>query len=97
MIINYITVGKLIRYYRLKSRITQEELAFRISSTPAYISNLETGKKKPSLDKLTQIAEILNVTVNDFIYDPLQCPSPNSASEELSKLLISLLQTNIIQ
>ena len=96
MNINYITVGKLIRYYRLKSRITQEELAFRINSTPAYISNLETGKKKPSLDKLMQIAEALNVTVNDFIYDPLHNPPPNSASEQLSKILISLLQTNII-
>ena len=96
MKINYITVGKLIRYYRLKSRITQEELAFRINSTPAYISCLETGKKKPSLDMLTQIADVLGVTVNDFIYDPLQKPTPNSASEELSRILISLLQTNII-
>ena len=96
MAINYITVGKLIRYYRLKSRITQEELAFRIDSTAAYISNLETGKKKPSLDKLTQIAEVLGVTVNDFIYDPLQTHAPTSASGELDRILISLLHTDII-
>ncbi len=68
MDIDYTDVGRRIRHFRRQKRITQEELAFRIESTAAYISNIECGKKKPSLLKLVQISEVLGVTVNDFIY-----------------------------
>lgn len=68
MTINYVTIGRMIRRYRLDKNITQEELAFRIGSSAAYISNIENGKKKPSLQKLLQISEALNVTANDIIY-----------------------------
>ncbi len=68
MNIDYTTVGKRIRQFRSQKRITQEELAFRIGTSAAYISNIECGKKKPSLQKIAQISEILEVTVNDFIY-----------------------------
>ena len=68
MNIDYIIVGKRIRQLRLQKKITQEELAFRIGTSAAYISNIECGKKKPSLQKLAQISEVLEVTINDFIY-----------------------------
>ena len=68
MDIDYIAVGQRIRHFRRQKRFTQEELAFRIESTAAYISNIEGGKKKPSLDKLAEISEVLGVTVNDLIY-----------------------------
>ena len=70
MIVKYETVGKLIRYHRLSKKMTKEELVFRIESSPAYISYMESGKKKPSLEKLMDIAEVLGVTVNDFVYGP---------------------------
>ena len=68
MDIDYIAVGKRIREFRLQKRFTQEELAFRITSSASYISNIESGKKKPSLQKLVEISEVLGVTINDFIY-----------------------------
>ena len=68
MHVDYIIVGKRIRLFRSHKKITQEELAFRIGTSAAYISNIESGKKKPSLQKLVQISEVLGVTVNDFIY-----------------------------
>ena len=68
MHVDYITVGKRIRLFRSHKKITQEELAFQIGTSAAYISNIESGKKKPSLQKLVQISEVLGVTVNDFIY-----------------------------
>ena len=109
MTLNYKTIGKLIRQNRIKNNITQEELAFRIGSSAAYISYLENGKKKPSLHKLLQISEALNVTVNDFIYGPAYLSAPNGYnklsvlfsqySSEKQQLLIgnisTLLQTLI--
>ena len=66
--IDYSIIGSRIRQYRLERNLTQEELAFRVNTSAAYISNIERGIKKPSLEKLSEIAEVMNVTVNDFIY-----------------------------
>ena len=68
MHIDYAIIGKQIRQHRFCKRITQEELAFRIGTSAAYISLIECGKKKPSLHKLTLISEALGVTVNDLLY-----------------------------
>ena len=83
MNIDYTIVGRRIRQLRLQKRITQEELAFRIGTSAAYISNIECGKKKPSLQKLAQISEVLEVTINDFIYpsDTISVPMPCDLSE----------------
>lgn len=69
MKLNYKVVGKRIRICRMNKNITQEQLAFQVNTSAAYISNIERGIKKPSLQKLVQIAEVLGVTVNDFIYN----------------------------
>lgn len=67
--INYKKIGDRIRQYRSVRGITQEELAYMIGSSSAYICNVELGKKKPSLQMLSEIADAMNLTVNDFLYD----------------------------
>lgn len=67
--IDYIEIGKRIRRFRQERGITQEELAYEIDTSAAYISNIERGIKKPSLQKLFDIADIFQVTLNDLIYD----------------------------
>ena len=69
MEINYKVIGSRIRICRTKKKITQEQLAFQINSSANYVSNIERGIKKPSLQKLVEISEVLGVTVNDFIYN----------------------------
>ncbi len=69
MEIDYKIIGKRIRSLRISKNVSQEQLAFLINSSPSYISNIERGVKKPSLQKLIEIAEVLDVTVNDFIYN----------------------------
>lgn len=83
MYIDYIAIGTRIRHHRLQKCITQEELAFQIETSAAYISNIECGKKKPSLQKLIQISEVLDVTINDFVYNT----PPKSSSPEITSLL----------
>ena len=84
---NYRKIGQRIRDYRNQKGLTQEELAFRISSSTAYISNIERGVKKPSLQKLIDIAETLQLTVNDFIYEdePIKPPKEDEMTILLSK------------
>jgi len=84
--INYSEVGKRIRYYRIKEGLTQEQLAFDIETSASFLSNIERGVKKPSLQKVAQIAEILGVTVEDLI-SPGHAPPDNSLAN-LEKLVI---------
>ena len=59
MELDYKQIGKRIRRYRLARNITQEEMAFQVGTSAAYISNIEQGKKKASLKKLCEISEFL--------------------------------------
>lgn len=83
---NYRKIGNRIRTLRTERGLTQEELAFRINSSATYLSNIERGIKKPSLQKLVDIADILKVTLNDFIYEPTEeTPKEDEMSILLSK------------
>ncbi len=86
MNIDYHSIGKRIKICRNNSHITQEQLAYRINSAPSYISNIERGIKKPSLEKLIQIADALGVTVNDFIYNASESYTPYDI-HELSSII----------
>ena len=66
--LDYKSIGRRIRNYRKRRGYTQEQLGLSINTSGAYISNIERGVKKPSLDNLASIAEILDVTVNDIIH-----------------------------
>jgi len=65
--IDYKEVGKRIRYYRRKRGITQEQLAFEVNTSASYLSNIERAIKKPSLQKLIQISEVLEIPINDLV------------------------------
>ncbi len=65
--LDYKSIGRRIRNYRKRRGYTQEQLGLSINTSGAYISNIERGVKKPSLDNLAAIAEILDITINDVI------------------------------
>lgn len=58
----------MIKTLRIKKNLSQTQLAEKASITQAYLSLLETGKKKnPSLEILQRIAAALEVGVKDLI------------------------------
>ena len=65
--IDYVGIGKRIRFFREHKGFTQEQLAYAINTSAAYISNIERAKKKPSLEKIVQIAEVLAITIEELI------------------------------
>jgi transcriptional regulator with XRE-family HTH domain len=46
---------------RLKSNLTQQELADKVGISKAHISQIENGNREPSLRVLVHLAMILNV------------------------------------
>ena len=62
MLKDYSVIGRRIREARLNKKIRQEELADKINVSVAYMSRVETGKSQINLKRLTQIAEVLDVS-----------------------------------
>lgn len=59
---DYNVIGRRIKNARIERNITQEELADRIDVSVAFMSRVERGTSQINLKRLTQIAEILNVS-----------------------------------
>ena len=57
----------MISSYREKRGISQNELAALVGVTQSAVAKWETGDSMPRADKLCQLAEILNCTVDDLL------------------------------
>ena len=67
----YKAIGKRVQKRRTAKKISQAELAKKISVTSPHISNIERGKTKVSLPTLMEIARALNTTLDDLVCDSL--------------------------
>ena len=56
-------LGARIREQRKKKSITQEKLAETLGIDQKHMSRIELGKSYPSLDRLTMIADALEVSL----------------------------------
>ncbi|MBR2883721.1 MAG: helix-turn-helix transcriptional regulator [Clostridia bacterium] len=67
MALNYTIIGENIKYARKEQRLTQEKLAEIVNKSPSYISYIETGKRKLSLESLVDIANALYVSADELL------------------------------
>ena len=67
--IDYLAIGKRIRTARLSKKMTQETLSNMIDVAPTYVSSIENGHTKLSLATLLGIAQSLDTTVDQLLYD----------------------------
>ena len=63
---SYKTLGNNIKQARKGKKLSQEELAFRVSSARNYIGCIERGEKIPSISIVLDIASVLNVKSEDL-------------------------------
>ncbi len=59
-------LGKRIAYLRKKVSFSQEDLSLESGVHKNYISELENGKRNPSLMTLAKLAKALNVTLEQL-------------------------------
>ncbi|MEJ8406060.1 helix-turn-helix transcriptional regulator [Brevundimonas vesicularis] len=67
-------MGRNIRRRRTAENLTQEEVAFRAGMKRSYLSDLEQGKRNPSVRALGRLASALAV-------DPRALLTPDSRSK----------------
>lgn len=61
--------SKNLRYYRLREGISKKELAHRAGLSPQAISNYENDKRRPDIAIIRKIAQALNRSIADFLYE----------------------------
>lgn len=71
MDIDYISIGKRIKSLRTEKGWTQAKLADRSGVEPSNISHIERGATKLSLPTIVNIANALEVTLDELAYGSL--------------------------
>jgi len=59
-------LGNKIRELRKSKNMSQEELAFKASISPAHLGQIERATKNPTLDTIKQIADALEVPLHSL-------------------------------
>lgn len=86
MEINYKLLGRNIKMQRLRVDLSQAELSEAINVCASYISRIETGRKRASLEILVSIANTLGCSVDDLLTGNLE-HNEVAENQQLSNIL----------
>lgn len=64
-------IGKVCQQYRLKSNLTQNQVAELTGLEPRHISQIERGLSKGSIDTLIKLCNVYKITPDIILYDLL--------------------------
>ena len=98
-----IALGKRIRTERRLCNLTREQLAEKINVSTTYVGFIERGERSVTLDKLTKIAAVLQVSVDYLLQDsvPLDESTRTNRMQQLwayatpgqQEMILKLIQT----
>ena len=83
-------LGRRLHEQRLGKGWTLEKLASMTDLTPNYLSAVERGVKKPSLDTFVRLAETLDVSADYLIRDSSKPSSLSVVNDEIHARLSEL-------
>lgn len=58
--------AKRLTFYREASGLSKNQLALKSGISQPYIGDLETGKKKPTIDTIERLCDALGVSISQF-------------------------------
>ena len=87
MAIDYESIGKRIKSYRSIKNLSQEDLGELVSINYRHISNIENGRRFPSLELIVAIANALDISADDLLTDNLK-HSSSPVDTEIHDLLL---------
>ncbi len=86
--------GKHLRFYRKQRRMTQTELANAVGVAPAYVSQIESALRMPSLKVAKKFADALRVDLPTLLGTAEETPAPDRLSDsEKLEMLRSLIRS----
>jgi transcriptional regulator with XRE-family HTH domain len=85
--------GKRIKEIRLSKKLGLNETAKKAGISGSYLSNIEKGiKTNPSTETLQKIAEVLNVSVEDFFKEETAKPTDIELNKKDKKEIEDILK-----
>ena len=84
---NYKILGDNIRMARKTKNLTQEKLAEYIDVSTVFISQIENGIGKPSLETMSKLSYILKIPIDDFLKNSVEYNTPSKNYDEIILLL----------
>jgi transcriptional regulator with XRE-family HTH domain len=60
-------LGQNMKRIRLAKQMTQGDICRKLDVDRAYISNVESGNKNPTLSTITKLAKALGVSVDELL------------------------------
>lgn len=85
---------KLIKL-RKKAGLSQEELGYKLNVTRQTISKWELGQTTPEMDKLKEISNLFNITIDDLLNESIE-DSSNKKTNGFNKKYIKFIIIGII-
>lgn len=95
MDINYEAIGKRIKFYRQRMSLTQAKLSEIANIEPSNISHIERGATKASFPTLLSIANALNVSLDDLVYENIK-DNQHISNKNLNELLADCTNEELI-
>ncbi|MBQ7500899.1 MAG: helix-turn-helix transcriptional regulator [Clostridia bacterium] len=83
-------IGEVIRQYRLKNNMTQEELGERMFVSKQAVSKWENGKTLPDINTIRKLSEILSIPHDEILGESLK------QTKDYKKLLKVLIPVAVI-
>ena len=68
-VMTLIDIGFRIRKLRKERGVSAKEIAISLAVSPSFISGIEKGTNKCSLENLDKICQTLNISISDFFAD----------------------------
>ena len=85
------SLQRILKQIRLFNRITQAELSAKIVVSRCYISEIENGKKTPSLEILNKYSEAFDLPVSVILLFA-ENGDKTSVKHKLTKAVLSFLE-----
>ena len=80
------TIGSRLRSARVALGLSQEEVAARAGLNTSYLSQIERGRKAPSLDVFVRLATAVNLTLAELFADR-EDSAPSLDMREVERLM----------
>ncbi len=62
------SLGCTIKTARMSKQLSQEKLAEMLGITPTHLKHIESENRKPSIDVLFNIVQILHISLDDLLF-----------------------------
>jgi transcriptional regulator with XRE-family HTH domain len=82
-----VDIGERIRFFREKKGITVNKLAITAGVSQSFLREIELGKKKPTVNTLSDLCDALGIAMKEFFDDGTLSPrSVDGLDEVIFKL-----------